>query len=260
MYYPKQIPHLLDVEFHSHLIYEEYHPAALADVCMCIWRIVSHHPLNETIYNYILPDACIDLVIDFTKHTICFAGYSKETEAFELHKDIDYMGVRFKPGAFYALYHVDAYHIMDRMAAFSDIDLSSSLDDIFSFYSVQERIARLQAYVTERFSKFQPNDFMKIVEQLYAHPSDHSVLEIATSMGYDQRHLMRLFQQYIGVTPKVLLNILRLHLCLTLLLDEHKTLMEAVSICGFYDQSHFIKETKRYTNVSPIQLLKKLEV
>lgn len=260
MYYPKQIPHLLDVEFRSHLFYEEYHPTALAEMCMCIWRIASHHPLNQTIYNYILPDACIDLVIDFTDQTICFAGYSKETEAFVLHKDIDYMGVRFKPGVFYALYQVDAYRIMDRMAAFSEIDPSSSLDDIFALHTVQERIERIQRYVTEKSLKFQPNDFMHIVEQLYAHPSDHSVLEMADRMGYDQRHLMRLFQQYIGVTPKVLLNILRLHLCLTLLLDEHKTMMEAAGICGFYDQSHFIREIKRYTNISPIQLLKKLEV
>lgn len=58
----------------------------------------------------------------------------------------------------------------------------------------------------------------------------------------------------------MLLNILRLHLCLTLLLEDNMELIDIAHECGFYDQSHFIKEIKRYTGISPLQLLKSYEL
>lgn len=103
MYYPKQIPYILDREFQEHIEYKEYLFKELNDYCMCIWQMYSKRILNKTIYNYILPDACIDIVIDFSNKTIRFAGFSKETIPFELNKKIDYMGVRLKPGSFYLL-------------------------------------------------------------------------------------------------------------------------------------------------------------
>lgn len=260
MYYPKQIPYLLDQEFQTYLHYEEYHRKALESMCMCIWSITSYQPLKHRIYNYILPDACIDLVIDFTNRMICFAGYSKETEAFELHKDIDYMGVRFKPGAFYVLFQVPVDKIMDQMVQFSSIEQEISLDDLFDLDNTQARIDRLETYLSQKMKHVQKDDFMFIIERLYEQPRDQKVLEIASKFGYEQRHLMRLFKQHYGVSAKVLLNILRLHLCLTLLLEESLSLTDIAEICGFYDQSHFIKEIKRYTNVSPIQLLKNYAV
>ena len=101
MYYPKQIPYLLDKEFKENIQYVEYNIKELENHCMCIWTMKSKKILDKTIANNILPDACIDIVIDFSNNVICFAGFSKETEAFQLNKKIDYMGVRLKPSGFY---------------------------------------------------------------------------------------------------------------------------------------------------------------
>lgn len=63
MYYPKQIPYLLDGEFKKYIEYQEEIPE-LKDYCMCIWNMKSKGIANKTIVNNILPDACIDIVID----------------------------------------------------------------------------------------------------------------------------------------------------------------------------------------------------
>lgn len=83
MYYPKQIPYLLDKEFKQNVEYTEYLVKELENYCMCIWTMQSKKILSKTISNNILPDACIDLVIDFVNQSICFAGFSKETEDFQ---------------------------------------------------------------------------------------------------------------------------------------------------------------------------------
>ena len=79
MYYPKQIPYLLDKEFKENIEYEEHIIKEIENYCMCIWTMKSKKILEKTISNNILPDASIDIVIDFIHNTICFAGFSKET-------------------------------------------------------------------------------------------------------------------------------------------------------------------------------------
>ncbi len=256
MYYPKQVPYILDKEFKDNIEYIEYKVKEIADYCMCIWQMKSKRILNKSINNNILPDACIDIVIDFTNKTIAFAGFSKETESFKLNKTIDYMGIRLKPGSFYSLFNIQADKIMDNIIEFSEIEKEFSIKNILSIKEASKRIDILKTYLLKRIEGAQNNKIIEIIDKLYEKPKEKNVLDIAKEFGYDKRHLTRVFKTYYGISPKVLLNILRLHLCLTLLLEEKKNLLDIAMICGFYDQSHFIRELKRYTGISPIQLLK----
>lgn len=255
MYYPKQIPYLLDKEFNKYIEYVEYNIKELDNYCMCIWTMKSPKKQHRKISNNILPDACIDIVIDFGSRTICFAGFSKETEDFKLEEEIDYMGVRLKPSIFYLLYNIPADEIMDKEIPFDFIEKEFSLYEILDFKDTSERIECLKNYLIKKTKAKKEMKFLEIVEELYKCPKDQSVNDIAKNIGYNERHLYRLFKTYFGVSPKVLLNILRLHLCLTLMLDDNVPLVDIANLCGFYDQAHFIKEIKRYTGYSPLKLL-----
>ncbi len=39
MYYPKQIPYLLNEDFKRNVIYQEFHFDELDPFCMCIWQM-----------------------------------------------------------------------------------------------------------------------------------------------------------------------------------------------------------------------------
>ncbi len=255
MYYPKQIPYLLDKEFKKNVEYTEYHIEELKDYCMCIWTMKSKKILDKTIANNILPDACVDIVIDFTNGTICFAGFSKETEPFQLKQNIDYMGVRLKPSIFYSLFHIGADKIMDKQIPFCKIEKEISLEGILNLQDTKERIEKLKQYLLQKTENKTEMQFVALVEKLYTSPKEKSVIEIAEKFGYHERHLYRVFKTNYGVAPKVLLNILRLHLCLTLMLEQNMDLVDIAYLCGFYDQSHFIKEIKKYTGISPLKML-----
>lgn len=255
MYYPKQIPYVLDREFQNHIEYKEYQFKELNDYCMCIWQMQSKRIFDKTIYNYILPDACIDIVIDFSNKRIRFAGYSKETVSFELNKKIDYMGVRLKPGSFYLLFNFGADQIMDHPVLFSKIDDSKSLYNILTLTDTNERLDVFKNYLLAKIKNKPSTKYIEIVEQLYQTPQEQTVTTIAKRFNCTKRHLYRIFKTNYGVSPKVLLNILRLHLCLTLMIENDIDLIEVANICGFYDQAHFIKEIKKYTGFSPLKLL-----
>lgn len=255
MYYPKQIPYLLDKEFKENIEYKEYHIKELENYCMCIWTMQSKNRLDKTISNNILPDACIDIVIDFVSNAICFAGFSKETEDFKLNEKIDYMGVRLKPSIFHLLYHIGAEKIMDRQIPFEAIEKEMDLYDILNFKNTNERMECFKNYLFQKTKNKKEMPFVEIVEELYESPKEQSVMDIAEKLGYNERHLYRVFKKNYGISPKVLLNILRLHLCLTLMLEKDMELADIANLCGFYDQSHFIKAIKRYTGISPLKMI-----
>lgn len=257
MYEAKQIPYMLDANFTDAIIYQETKLKELSSVCMCIWEMKSKHQIDRVITNQILPDACINIIFDFVNRQICFAGYSKQTESFPLYQEIDYMGVRLKPGAFYALCHIDADQMVDQIIPFSKIDTSFCLDAVFSCKDSLMRIDQIQAYLMQKMTAMPELklDFIHLVDELYQSPKDQNVIIMAEKLGYTKRQLLRIFHKHYGISPKVLLNILRLHLCLSILQRKTMNLAEIAAQCGFYDQSHFIKEIKRYTGFSPLKLM-----
>lgn len=256
----KHIPYLLDKEFQENIEYEEYHIKELEEYCMCFWTMKSKQNLDKVISNHILPDACIDIVINFVNNMICFARFSKETENFRLSEKIDYMGVRLKPGTFYSFFHIEANKIMDNRIPFSEIEKEFNLIEIVSFKDTQKRIEFLKQYLLKKIIVNLPSkEYIEIANELYENPKEQSVMNIAEKFGLNKRQLFRIFKKNYGVYPKVSLNILRLHLCLTLLLEKNIELVDIAIQCGFYDQSHFIKEIKRYTGISPLKLLEQYQ-
>lgn len=255
MYYPKQIPYLLDKEFKENIDYKEYNIKELENYCMCIWTMKSKKTLDKTISNNILPDACIDIVIDFANNIVCFAGFSKETKDFKLDKKIDYLGVRLKPSIFYLLFNIAADKIMDNEISFNYIEKEISINKILNLESTNERIEYLKNYLLQKTKDKKEILFVEVVEKLYKNSKEQVVTDIAKKFGYNERHLYRVFKMNYGISPKVLLNILRLHLCLTLILEKNMKLIDIANLCGFYDQSHFIREIKKYTGISPLKII-----
>jgi AraC-like DNA-binding protein len=255
MYNPKQIPYLLDRKFNQYLRYDEYNIDGLKKYCMCIWQIKSKSKIESPIYNTILPDGCIDLIIDYTKEEICFAGFSRNTETVELKGDVDFVGVRFKPGAFFKLFSIPADVVMDSAINFFDIENNPALNNIFILNDIVERINLIESYIREKVKDIDSTYFIDYVDELYKSPKEQTVLEISNKFGYTNRQLLRIFKENYGISPKVLFNIIRLHLCLSLLFDKNKIMNDILEQCGYYDQSHFVNDIKKYVGISPIKLL-----
>ncbi len=159
-----------------------------------------------------------------------------------------------KPGAFYALFHVNADQVMDHMIPFTEIETTVN-PDLFFHCEESKRIELFRHYLGTKCARSLDHPMIRIVDRLYHQPSDQTVSAIAADLGYNQRQLIRIFKRWYGISPKVLLNILRLHLSLKMMLEDYKKLCDIAVYCGFYDQSHFIKEMKRYIGISPLQLL-----
>ncbi len=76
--------------------------------------------------------------------------------------------------------------------------------------------------------------------------------ELATDLGITHAHLDREFVRVVGLTPRVLARILRLRRVLAALdIHEGPTWTGIAAEWGWFDQSHFIRDFRRHTGVTP---------
>ena len=74
---------------------------------------------------------------------------------------------------------------------------------------------------------------------------------IASRYGISSRYLQKLFLQYTGLTPKLYSKIHRFQHSLRLVTKKESPLTSIAYDCGYFDQSHFIREFKSFTGLTP---------
>ncbi len=82
--------------------------------------------------------------------------------------------------------------------------------------------------------------------------SRQEVISISQSAGISCRQLERIFKKYVGITPVEFLRLKRVEMARKLLKKIHPlSCTEIAYETGFYDQSHFIRNFRAVTGVTP---------
>ncbi len=68
--------------------------------------------------------------------------------------------------------------------------------------------------------------------------------------GISQKRMEQLFSSYLGMPPKAYANIARFQHAIAIY-TPGQSLTELATFAGYYDQSHFIRQFKRFTNKTP---------
>jgi AraC-like DNA-binding protein len=74
---------------------------------------------------------------------------------------------------------------------------------------------------------------------------------VASRYGMTSRYLQKVFLQYTGLTPKLYTQIHRFQNSLILMGNGDLSLTSIAYACGYFDQSHFIREFRSFTGISP---------
>jgi len=78
-----------------------------------------------------------------------------------------------------------------------------------------------------------------------------NIENVASRYGITSRYLQKLFLQYTGLTPKLYSKINRFQNSLRLVTKKDISLTSVAYDCGYFDQSHFIREFKSFTGLTP---------
>jgi AraC-like DNA-binding protein len=168
------------------------------------------------------------------------------------------LGVRFYP-------HSAAYFFNESVAEFNNevvnaADLmGSSLKTLYArlldINDLGKRIALLEEYLWSRLVLFEKkhsklNFIGQIVHSLY-NSGNEKIEAISVRNNISARYLNMLFSQYTGLPPKLFCKINRFQHSLNLVNTNEQNLTTIAYEAGYFDQSHFIKEFKAFTGITP---------
>ena len=163
------------------------------------------------------------------------------------------------PKGLYHLFHLSMHEITNRMVSFEALFglQGARLQQIVGdTEDPKEKIVLLQAALRHVLQKNE-KEYALLDHTLDILTQTHGMMrvqELADHLGYTKRYLDLLFKEHVGVSPKSLASILRFQ-------EVYQGWMQQKSPTFFrnhwpdyyYDQSHFIKEFKRFTGFTPQQ-------
>jgi AraC-like DNA-binding protein len=168
-------------------------------------------------------------------------------------------GMSFRPGGFYPLVQVPIYRFSGRRTLLSDVfgAAGAALEDaILDVEGRTEQIALAEAFVRARHVEPHPMvDFVSgVVDRIAGDRALVRVEEVAHEAGLSRRHLERLFRQYVGVSPKWVIQRYRLFEAADRLASEpDSSTAYLAQLLGYCDQAHFAREFKAMVGSSPAE-------
>jgi AraC-like DNA-binding protein len=163
------------------------------------------------------------------------------------------------PKGLYHFFKLNMYEFTDHMVSFEElfgpwgVRLQTRVGDADD---PQEKIALLQTGLTQLLLQ-DPKDYALLDHAVDLIARTHGMLpirELAAHVGYTKRYLDVLFKDHVGLSPKSLASILRFQASYRVWTRQTSPTSFRNSLPAYYyDQSHFIKEFKRYTGFTPRQ-------
>ena len=91
----------------------------------------------------------------------------------------------------------------------------------------------------------------EVIQLLSDEHGDVAITNIALRHGTTLRTLQRLFQQQVGISPKQFARLERFKHVYSLLQKPTWSKADSLFLSGYFDQPHFNKEFKSFTNENP---------
>ncbi|SFR95127.1 AraC-type DNA-binding protein [Dyella sp. OK004] len=168
-------------------------------------------------------------------------------------------GIKFKAGGFYPFLKSSVATLMDTSLAVPDVfgaDAGSFEADVLAAADVDAMIALAERFLLDRLP---PHDAMvERVSTIVASIADDrgitSVEQVCEQSGLGTRALQRLFQQYVGIGPKWVINRYRLHEAIAQLQEGRAVAWAELALeLGYFDQAHFIRDFRKLVGRTPAE-------
>lgn len=239
--------------------YNEYSPdPRLQPYVALYWEVKSTKPLLRPFLYRAVSDSCVDIVIIPARHEYSFInGFLDNYSEYPVGTFFHFYGITLYPGSFSHLFGINVAELSDEMG-----NLDTFLPKTASYFSksldpnhsTPEVIECFNQYFLRLLYSVNPMIDTRFYEALRIIYSNRGIFnpEKQMDLGISPRHLRRLFQHHIGGSPKMFSQVIKFQNILKV--KQTNKLQRDSNIffdLGYYDQSHFIKEFKRFSGKTP---------
>lgn len=206
----------------------------------------------------IMPHASVTLVLFYFENELysyLFGPTTKPVRVGNLANQCEIIFIiEFQPAGLYPFIEVKQNELTDKILPFSTINesLDNMIREIFSksisvdqlFHDLEEK---LQSMILFEY----PYELDLAIQVIIQKEGIISSIDISKKVFYSTRHLNRLFNHYIGMSMKSFSRLVRINKSFKLLDVKNNTLDIISEKLGYYDVSHFVKDFKIVSNITP---------
>lgn len=245
-------------------------PAPLDQVLQCVWFAddVASLGLRERV----LPNGVVELIISLehdpygvvrgaTVHTFrhsWLCGIQRGPLVIQAPARGCLVGLRFRPGGLRALWRTPLHELTDEVvpAASFDALITALRDRLGAARGTAERLDAVHAVLSPRLDldALATAKVHAAVRALQAEP-ELGVRALADRLGVTHQHLVRVFNDGVGVPPRLLTRILRFQRVVRVVgsLEVAPRWACVAADAGYYDQSHLVAEFRNLAGVTPTE-------
>ena len=234
----------------------------------CFWILESEAPPQPAQTERILPDGCIELILNFGDR---FSQHdSNKTSIQPRHflvgqmtgpivispgNIVDLIGIRFHPGGTMPFFRLPMHELTDQLVELGSLAASLErelLDVTINLVSMTERVAAIESLLLTYVLRCKHDSWvLPLSARIVDSGGGVSVDQLATAAGLSARQLERRFLREVGIGPKLLSRILRFQQVFRAVERSDRAWAPIAIECGYYDQAHLIRDFNQFAHQTP---------
>jgi AraC-like DNA-binding protein len=227
-----------------------------------------------------LPDGNTELLIDLTDgvqhiydneklttHQTCqlawVSGIRTSPITIPSGKNSRMLVVTFRKGGARSFYDVPMHELTNHVVPADAIwghRILSLRENLLEQTSPQAMFSKLEDFLLtiagDRLVVNSAEDYASFATgQILAHPSELTMQNLSRQIGFSQKHMIKIFKDHVGLSPKSFLRVIRFQTTLTAMTTQ-EFWGDGSGFAlrhGYYDQSHFIHDFKTFSGFTPSQ-------
>jgi AraC-like DNA-binding protein len=171
---------------------------------------------------------------------------------------IEVFGVGILPAGWGAMVPMDASNLVNRVIDATELygrELQAAADALRAATTLEEKVGIGQALFRDLIAhgSEQPRWFTRTVDEWLAATPNPDVEDLVAKTGLSRRQVERYCKRLYGAPPKLLARKYRALRAAVVLARGQASTADLLDH-GFYDQSHCIREIKRFTGITPTRI------
>jgi len=226
-------------------------------------------PANDL--RIIAPDAEMKLIIPFRNWVISRSGGALRTHAVStcsivgqqtIPATIDspqvsgIIGVTFKPAGAYRFFPISLREVADRTVRADELfgrEGHEFHEQIDGASTVGAKVGVVQDFLLRLFLRNRRDEPVVdwMLDMIDRSRGGVEISGLSEKAGYTRRQIDRKFADFVGLSPKTVVNIVRFQGVYSRALGSEGEAWNREHFDSYYDQSHYIKEFKRFSGHTP---------
>jgi len=217
------------------------------------WDLRGHEPYTQ----HTLSNASVHFVIERGRSRIQGVTTGRFTRVLEDKGRV--FGIKFRPAGFRPFLKSSVSALTDRVLPVREVfgsDGDALAEEVASLEDPPRRLELSDAFLRGRLPAPDPtvHTINRIVELIVNSRSITKVGDVEELVGMGKRTLQRLFHEYVGVSPKWVIQRYRLHDAAGRLAAGENLDLAALALdLGYFDQPHFVRAFKAIVGKAPAE-------